>query len=122
MRRTLEADCQASRSLRPSGPVAPRHVHSNEDEVFQVLEGEFEFLLGDDVVRATPGAFIYSPKGQLHSFTNVGDGPGRVMILFSPAGIEGFFEESGEPAESLTLPPSEDRPFDKERFMAIARR
>lgn len=73
------------------GGFAPLpHIHRDEDESFYVLEGEFDFRLGDDTVRASKGAFLLVPHGTMHSFVNAGDGPGRLLFIHSPP-LEGFF-------------------------------
>lgn len=49
-------------------------------------------------MRAEPGAFALVPRGTVHRFRCSGDRPGRLLILFTPGGIEGFFREAGRPA------------------------
>jgi glyoxylate utilization-related uncharacterized protein len=49
-----------------------------------VLEGEFEFCVGEDTVRTGAGSLIYVPRGTLHAFSNVGDGPGRLLTSQTP--------------------------------------
>ncbi len=53
----------------------PPHIHSQEDETFYVLEGEVEFLLGEDTIVASAGSCAYAPRGTLHTFKNVGTSP-----------------------------------------------
>jgi quercetin dioxygenase-like cupin family protein len=86
-------ECEAA----PRGGPPP-HIHDNEDEAFYVLEGEFEILLGDELVHAGPGDFAFVPRGTVHRFANIGDTPGRILILFTPGGLEGFFRAAGTPA------------------------
>jgi len=74
-----------------AGP--PLHVHSREDETFYVLEGEYEVQIGDAIVRATPGTYLYAPREVPHSFRNISERAGRLLIVFSPPGFEHFFEE-----------------------------
>jgi mannose-6-phosphate isomerase-like protein (cupin superfamily) len=94
------------RSSPGFGP--PPHVHEREDEAFYVIEGEYLFGGGDGEVRAGPGTFIHAPKGQLHWWRNVGEGPGRHLEIFVPAGLEKMFEEIGEPADESDTPPPPD--------------
>ena len=42
------------------------------------------------------------PKGVLHCFRNLSDEPVRMILTFTPAGIERFFEETLERAYDLT--------------------
>ncbi|HVE92292.1 MAG TPA: cupin domain-containing protein [Actinomycetota bacterium] len=69
------------------------HVHHRHHERFFVLEGSFEFLVGDEVVHAGPGAFIDVPPGVVHDFHNPGPGPARLLGLVSPGGLNGYFLE-----------------------------
>jgi quercetin dioxygenase-like cupin family protein len=73
------------------GDGPPLHVHAREDEVLYVLAGEFRFQLGDEVHDAPPGALMYVPRGIPHCFQNVADSPSRLLIFFTPAGMEHFF-------------------------------
>ena len=75
----------------PPGGGPPPHLHANEDEAFCVLEGEVEFLLGEDTVPAGVGTCVHAPKGTLHTFRNVGTSPSRVLAVITPGGFEGFF-------------------------------
>lgn len=80
------------------GGGPPPHVHEREDEAFYVLDGAFEIQLGDEVMRAGPGDFAFVPRGMVHRFANVGDAPARILIAFTPGGIEEFFRAAGTPA------------------------
>lgn len=87
----------------------PPHVHTREDETFYVLEGEYLFAGGDVEVRARPGDVVHMPKGHVHWWRNVGDGPGRHLEIFVPAGLERMFEEVGEPVgDPNEAPPPPD--------------
>jgi mannose-6-phosphate isomerase-like protein (cupin superfamily) len=109
--------------LVPEQEGTPPHIHHREDECFYVLEGEFEFCVGEDTVRTGAGSLIYVPRGTLHAFSNVGDGPGRLLTSQTPRGLhERFFEEIGEEAIDRTTPPAADRSPDAERIAAVAAR
>jgi mannose-6-phosphate isomerase-like protein (cupin superfamily) len=77
-----------------AGP--PLHVHQKEHETYYVLEGEFEFVCGEDRVTGGPGTFVFAPRGLPHRYKNIGTTPGRVIFGFTPGGIEAFFEELGK--------------------------
>jgi mannose-6-phosphate isomerase-like protein (cupin superfamily) len=74
-----------------SGPA--RHIHLREDEVWWVLEGDFRFKAGDAMLRASAGGMAFGPRGLPHNFQNIGDTPGRLLIITSPSGVERFFEQ-----------------------------
>jgi glyoxylate utilization-related uncharacterized protein len=71
-----------------------------------VLEGEIEFRLGERIITATGGDYINVPRGNLHQFHNAGSERARLILTFSPAGIEKFFQETLERApEPNQAPP-----------------
>jgi quercetin dioxygenase-like cupin family protein len=74
------------------GEGPPLHVHANEEEVLYVLEGDFRFRFGDEIASAPAGSLMFIPRGVPHCFQNAGDEPGRLLITFTPAGMERFFE------------------------------
>ena len=55
-------------NLMPAGFASPYHMHRNEDESFYVVEGEMTFYVGEERVKAEPGAFVYGPRGVPHGF------------------------------------------------------
>jgi quercetin dioxygenase-like cupin family protein len=81
----------------PAGWSLPPHRHRDESETIHVVEGEFEFEIDGTRSRLSVGESIHVPRGVVHSSTNVGDATGRRVVIFSPAGIERFFEETGTP-------------------------
>jgi quercetin dioxygenase-like cupin family protein len=80
----------------PAGFATGRHVHRVQEETFYMLEGECEWHVGGDVVRATPGTYLFIPPGVPHNITNVSDKPARVLMTVSPPGHEHYFEELAE--------------------------
>lgn len=80
-------------TVRPREGTAPRIGH-REDGCFYVVEGELEFLTGEEVLRVGPGSLVYVPRGTVHGFTNVGENEARVLNLVTPGGThERFLEE-----------------------------
>ena len=53
-------------------------------------------VLGDEVVYAEAGDFVFKPRDQWHTFWNAGDEPARILEIIAPGGFEGFFDELGE--------------------------
>jgi mannose-6-phosphate isomerase-like protein (cupin superfamily) len=64
-------------------------VHANEAEIWYVLEGTFEFRVGDKVAEGGPGTFVAVDKGQPHTFKT--KTPGKLLMLYAPGGFEQFF-------------------------------
>ncbi len=93
----------------PPGGGPPPHIHSREDESFQILEGSLTVQVGGDTITASAGDFVYLPRGIAHSFRNNGDGYAKALVLTTPAGLEGFFAEVFDPAADHATPPSVSR-------------
>ena len=81
------------------GEGPPLHTHAAEEETLYVLEGEVRFQLGDEQFTGTAGSFAFVPRGLPHTFQNVGASEARMLIHFSPAGMERFFEGFAASAE-----------------------
>ncbi len=85
-------------NLTAPGGGPPPHIHTREDEFFYVLDGSFEIRIGEEVHALESGGYAYVPRGTAHNFRNTAETPSRILVGFTPAGIEGFFRESGRPA------------------------
>jgi quercetin dioxygenase-like cupin family protein len=70
-----------------------------------VLEGEHIVQCGDQEFRLGPGGVVFLPRGIPHSQRRVVPGEGRLLVLTSPAGFEGFFRELAEAERTGTLGP-----------------
>jgi mannose-6-phosphate isomerase-like protein (cupin superfamily) len=88
----------AFRSTEP-----PLHIHHKEDEAWFIVDGQMTFYVGDEVIHAGAGVFVFAPSGIAHTFT-VDVEPTRVLVFASPAGFERFALELGEPASTDTPP------------------
>lgn len=73
------------------GALVRPHIHTREDEISIVLEGEIGFRSEDKEVVLGPGGYIIKPRGEVHAMWNAGAVPARMVEIISPAGFEGFF-------------------------------
>lgn len=74
------------------GPA--RHLHVEQDEWFYAVEGEFAFEIGSEKLTLKPGDSVLGPRQVPHVWAHVGQGHGRILIAFTPAGkMEAFFRE-----------------------------
>ena len=78
------------------GDGPPLHTHERQGESWYVLEGSLRFKLGSTIHGAAAGSFVYAPAGTPHCFQNVGDTPARLLVLFSPSGMETFLDHFAE--------------------------
>lgn len=84
----------AMEAIVPPGGGPPPHIHRHEDETFYIVEGECSILLGEESITAGVGDFVNVPRGTVHRFHNQGTEAMRMIVTFTPAGIEKFFEET----------------------------
>jgi mannose-6-phosphate isomerase-like protein (cupin superfamily) len=88
-----EAETRAAYSvsewiLQPGQGGVGAHKHDANDEIFVVLEGKPEILLGEAWGRFETGAFVRIPQGVMHDFRNPTDRPARLLNVFLPGGFE----------------------------------
>ena len=108
-----------SELTEPPGEGPPLHSHGDEEEGFYVLEGEVVLRVGDQILLATEGAFVFVPRDVPHTYRVVGDRPARLLIIISPPGFEEAFFEVGVPAEGPGLPPGRVRSLSEEEWRAL---
>lgn len=80
----------------PGAPGLPPHRHRNSDEALYVLEGEVKIRVAGRTVDAPSGSFAFIPRGTVHAFSNPGTKPARVLVIFAPAGLERYLEETAK--------------------------
>jgi Cupin domain len=86
---------------RPVGPVGAARANRGQSLLPQPPPG-------DERVTAGPGDFVNVPRGRVHNFHNAGSAVARLILTFTPAGIERFFEETLERAPDPTQPPPDN--------------
>lgn len=82
------------------GALVPPHIHTNEDEISIILEGEIGFRSGDQEVVLGAGGYIVKPRGEVHAMWNAGSVPARMIEIITPAGFENYFREVSDLASS----------------------
>ena len=85
------------------GTESPPHVHTREDELFYVLEGEFDVYVGERAFNIKAGECVFMPRFKPHAFV-IRSAQLRLLALFTPAGLEDVFRGMSSPAKSLELP------------------
>ena len=76
------------------GAGPPLHIHNQQAEFFRVIEGDYEFMIGEQRFLAGPGDTAFVPAGLPHAFWNRGTSPGRLLFGLTPAAEgEAFFSE-----------------------------
>ena len=65
------------------GSVDPQQPHT-EDEVYYVVSGRAEVMMGEDVQSVETGSIIYVPAHVVHRFQNITEGL-TLLVFFAPA-------------------------------------
>jgi quercetin dioxygenase-like cupin family protein len=84
------------------------HQHDHSSELFYILDGAFDLLIGNNVVTARTGDLLVVPPGSPHAFAAHRDSAAEALIVATP-GIERFDyfrhvvrrREGSEPPELL---------------------
>ena len=87
-----------------SGP--PLHVHTREDELFYVLEGELVFELDGERHTVRAGDTVYLRRGVVHAYQNFTTSDARLLIATTPGAFSNFFVElsAATPLDGLPAP------------------
>jgi mannose-6-phosphate isomerase-like protein (cupin superfamily) len=99
--------------MRP-GMFVPPHLHEKADEVGYILEGELGAMVAEEEFKAGPGAFVVRPRGVPHALWNITDRPVKILDIYTPAGLEAFYDELAR-LLSATEPPTLEQMFEAGR-------
>ena len=74
--------------LEPHSSGPGPHSHSENDDVFYVIEGTMTFLIGDTWEQVPRGGFVRAPRGVQHDFRNDTDRQAGFLNIYVPGGFE----------------------------------
>src|SRR6478752_3174231 len=81
-------------TVAPGGGPPP-HIHRREDEITFVVDGEFEYVVGEQIIRASAGTCLFLPRNVVHHFRNIGTTTGTLFGIATPGGFASFIEDGG---------------------------
>jgi mannose-6-phosphate isomerase-like protein (cupin superfamily) len=94
----------------------PLHMHLEQDEWFYVVEGEFLVEIGGIRHVLTAGDSVLGPRQIPHRWLFTGNGSGKILVSFAPAGkMESFFEQVAKTGAM----PGEDKALFAEHGMVL---
>ncbi|MBD2757885.1 cupin domain-containing protein [Spirosoma sp. BT704] len=87
------------------GSQGPRHVHTREDELFHLIEGQVRFQIGDEIILAHPGQTVLAPKNVPHQFTILTP-QARLLNVFTPGNFVEYILAWSQPLaqQPVTVP------------------
>ena len=99
-----------------AGGGPPPHRHLAEDELFTITAGTVTFSAGGAAIPLSAGESIFVPRGSAHSYRNDAGDEARMIAIYTPAGMEGWFREVYTPVEDPAGPPPPVTPEMLERM------
>jgi mannose-6-phosphate isomerase-like protein (cupin superfamily) len=112
---TLLADAEntggvltSNRSFMAEGTDgAPPHLHRDAAELFYVLAGKLDVLLGDEIVTVTANDLLVVPAGLPHAFAPAAGAAADVLFVYTPSKprfdyyrlLERLYTGDADPAE-----------------------
>jgi mannose-6-phosphate isomerase-like protein (cupin superfamily) len=105
-----------------AGGGPPPHRHLAEDELFYVFEGSISFTMDDETRVIGPGQSAFVPRGTKHTYVNTSETDGRMIAVYTPSGMEGWFREVCTPVTDESAPPPAVTPELIERMLAAGPR
>jgi len=88
-----DGDIYVVKGIMPEGSKVPIHIHTLEDEIFHILEGQVELTLGDKLITGNVGDIIYLPRGIKHGIKTMGKKTAIVLNYVIPGrNFEQFFD------------------------------
>ena len=70
-----------------------------------MVDGRATFEVGDRVIEAGPGDFLFGPREIPHRWST--ETGARLLYLLSPGGFEALIRDVGVPACERTVPPAD---------------
>lgn len=69
------------------------HRHDSHAETFYFIEGAVDFYVDGNWHHCIPGTTMHVPPGVPHACRVANDAPAKMLMIFQPAGFDGFLAE-----------------------------
>jgi quercetin dioxygenase-like cupin family protein len=92
---STDGQLMVGRFTHKAGDANPYHLHRYEDEMFILLRGRA--LVWCDGIQHTleEGGCVFLPRDVPHAYRIISDDGADLLMLTTPAGLEGMFRASG---------------------------
>jgi mannose-6-phosphate isomerase-like protein (cupin superfamily) len=100
-----------------AGGGPPPHRHLAEDELFVIHSGQVTFTAEGRTRKVGPGESVFVPRTTAHTYVNHGSEDAHMLAVYTPAGMERWFEEVCTPVLDPSLAPPPVTPELIERML-----
>lgn len=108
-------------AFMPPGGDGGLHLHVNEDETLNLLAGELEVTVADQIFTLKTGETCFIPRNTPHRLKNKSGVEVRAILVNTPGTFDPFIKIAGIPAEiaahSVPAPPT---PEQMEQLLILA--
>lgn len=91
------------------GNEPPCHVHTLEDEIFLIHEGELQVWIGEELFIAKPGMSVFLPRGIKHEF-KVLTPSARFTLILTPGKFAKHFWDNSFDVDKYAKPQAPQGP------------
>ena len=91
------------------GEAPPYHQHQHEDEIFLLIKGTALVWCDDKEYELAEGGVVFLPKRVPHGY-RITSKKADLLMINTPAGIEGMFRETGRDRSTPRPPGFEVKP------------
>lgn len=77
--------CSLAEELLPPGAAVGLHYHLETEELYYILEGAGEMIIGAETQAVGSGDCILIPRGEVHAIRNTGERTMRLLLVCGPA-------------------------------------
>lgn len=80
--------------LKPGSKVPMKHIHTEQNEIFEIISGKVEVVIGNRATSLNAGEKIVMPANIPHKWKNASIDEAKLLVSFNPAhNTEDFFVE-----------------------------
>ena len=101
------------------GSSVPLHVNERWDRSFYILDGDYTFVVGEEAIAASLGAWLFVPRSTPHAW-RCDSAQGRLLTIATPGGVEAFYRQVGEPVTDRGRLPGRTEPDVEALSRAVA--
>ena len=77
--------CSLAEEVLPAGASVGQHHHLETEEIYYILEGSGQMIVGTQIRAVEAGDAVFIPRGHTHTLENTGQTPMTILLVCGPA-------------------------------------